>query len=303
MGGVVCSFTADRNLNRALELQKKQYEFWLEKRTAELKKYISEFETYKAEKTRQMVELEGHAFYLLEYSNVLATLIANFERGLYPVYEKAGLKAVQIPEREKPGPMRAETMKDLAKYKRRADEYVKAHPGGVSVAFTEDNPTAQPDAAAVAAAVAAATADEDGEEDPGVDGLKVAQAELRDLRTKLAAAEALNASSIGRVRAELEREILAELSGQPAVELLRRTEDERTHYKEQLAEEVRRTRDLRIQLEAKQRLIDKANATLAAARLPPVGLGTTLGAAPVGAHLACILPAAQTDWRLPSRFR
>mmetsp|Transcript_76204 Transcript_76204/g.204616 ORF Transcript_76204/g.204616 Transcript_76204/m.204616 type:complete len:276 (-) Transcript_76204:358-1185(-) len=228
-----------------------------------------------------MVELEGHAFYLLEYSNVLATLIANFERGLYPVYEKAGLKAVQIPEREKPGPMRAETMKDLAKYKRRADEYVKAHPGGVSVAFTEDNPTAQPDAAAVAAAVAAATADEDGEEDPGVDGLKVAQAELRDLRTKLAAAEALNASSIGRVRAELEREILAELSGQPAVELLRRTEDERTHYKEQLAEEVRRTRDLRIQLEAKQRLIDKANATLAAARLPPVGLGTTLGAAPV----------------------
>mmetsp|Transcript_76197 Transcript_76197/g.204580 ORF Transcript_76197/g.204580 Transcript_76197/m.204580 type:complete len:303 (-) Transcript_76197:311-1219(-) len=302
-----------------------------------------------------MVELEGHAFYLLEYSNVLATLIANFERGLYPVYEKAGLKAVQIPEREKPGPMRAETMKDLAKYKRRADEYVKAHPGGVSVAFTEDNPTAQPDAAAVAAAVAAATADEDGEEDPGVDGLKVAQAELRDLRTKLAAAEALNASSIGRVRAELEREILAELSGQPAVELLRRTEDERTHYKEQLAEEVRRTRDLRIQLEAKQvldvqlhvqlegrchwsrlssrslsresspidqpggpvrslavliislsgwqRLIDKANATLAAARLPPVGLGTTLGAAPVGAHLACILPAAQTDWRLPSRFR
>ena len=42
--------------------------------------YVAEFEAFKAEKTRQLVELEGHAFYLFDYCNLLATIIANFEK-------------------------------------------------------------------------------------------------------------------------------------------------------------------------------------------------------------------------------
>ena len=41
---------------------------------------MAELETYKAEKARQLSELEGHAFYLLDYANALATVLANFEK-------------------------------------------------------------------------------------------------------------------------------------------------------------------------------------------------------------------------------
>jgi hypothetical protein len=43
-----------------------------------------ELETYKAEKARQLSELEGHAFYLLDYANALATVLANFEKVRLP---------------------------------------------------------------------------------------------------------------------------------------------------------------------------------------------------------------------------
>jgi hypothetical protein len=70
--------------------------------------YIADFEAYKVAKTSQLNEVEKHSLYLFEYSNALATIIMNFEKGLYPVYEKSGVKAAAIPDKAKPGPMSAE---------------------------------------------------------------------------------------------------------------------------------------------------------------------------------------------------
>ena len=39
--------------------------------------------------------------------------------------------------------MAAETLRDLAKYKKRADDFVKGHPTGLTATFTETNPTAR----------------------------------------------------------------------------------------------------------------------------------------------------------------
>jgi hypothetical protein len=57
---------------------------------------------FSPEKTAQINTLEKHTIHLFDYSNALATIMANFDKGLYPVYEKTGIKAVQFPEKSKP---------------------------------------------------------------------------------------------------------------------------------------------------------------------------------------------------------
>ncbi len=42
--------------------------------------YVEELGRFKAEKSRQLSVVEGHCFYLLDYCNLLATLLANFEK-------------------------------------------------------------------------------------------------------------------------------------------------------------------------------------------------------------------------------
>lgn len=133
---------ASEDQEKGLSLQREQYEYWLKKKNDELKSFVSQLDSFKIEKTKQINDLEKHGMYLFEYSNQLATVIANFEKGLYPVYEKSGIKAVQIPEKAKPGPMDSDTLRDLAKYKKRADDFIRSHPTGLSASFTVQNPTA-----------------------------------------------------------------------------------------------------------------------------------------------------------------
>ena len=128
---------------RDLELQREQYEYWLTLKTEELKTLLAEFQTYKSEKVAQVNTLEKHCMHLFDYCNALATIMANFDKGLYPVYEKTGIKAVNFPDKAKPGPMAADTLRDLTKYKKRADDFIKSHPTNLTATFTESNPTAR----------------------------------------------------------------------------------------------------------------------------------------------------------------
>ena len=147
---------ADQEKN--MDLQRTQYEYWLKKKTDELTSFVDQFDTYKAEKTKQINTLEKNSLYLFDYSNQLATLIANFEKGNYPVYEKAGVKAIAFPHKDKPDPMLTDTIKDVLKYKKRADDFVCTRPTGLAATFTEDNPSGKPRAEAAVAAAAAPTA-------------------------------------------------------------------------------------------------------------------------------------------------
>lgn len=124
-------------------MQREQYEYWLSMKTEDLKKLLAEFEHYKAEKTAQVNTLEKHCMQLFDYSNALATIMANFDKGLYPVYEKTGIKAVQFSEKHKPGPMALDTIRDVLKFKKRADDFIKGHPTGMTASFTESDPTAR----------------------------------------------------------------------------------------------------------------------------------------------------------------
>eukprot|EP00284_Hemiselmis_tepida_P012544 CAMPEP_0174927548 /NCGR_PEP_ID=MMETSP1355-20121228/18594_1 /TAXON_ID=464990 /ORGANISM="Hemiselmis tepida, Strain CCMP443" /LENGTH=296 /DNA_ID=CAMNT_0016173657 /DNA_START=11 /DNA_END=897 /DNA_ORIENTATION=- len=120
--------------DRALGLQKEQYEFWLAKKNEELRAFGEDFAAYKAEKTSQLNAMEKQVLYLFDYCNTLATMIQNFERGLYPVYEKSGVKSAQFPDKSKPGPMPAELLRDLQKYKKRAEDFARAHPTAITSA-------------------------------------------------------------------------------------------------------------------------------------------------------------------------
>ena len=180
--------------------------------------------------------------HLFDYCNALATIMANFDKGLYPVYEKTGIKAVNFPDKAKPGPMAADTLRDLTKYKKRADDFIKSHPTNLTATFTESNPTARTGSGA---------ANTEKEE------LQRLRQETETLRNALQAAEKQAAENMVDVRAQVEQQVLADLADHPTVEYIKRIEDERTYYKEQLHEEVRRCKDLRVALDSKQRVIDK----------------------------------------------
>jgi hypothetical protein len=227
---------------RDMDLQREQYEHWLNLKTNELKTMLAEFQTYKAEKTAQVNTLEKHCLHLFDYSNALATIMANFDKGLYPVYEKTGIKAVNFPDKAKPGPMSADTLRDLTKYKKRADDFVKNHPTNLTATFTENNPTARTTS---------------GAGNSEKDELLRLRQETETLRNSLQAAEQQIAANTADMRAQVEQQVLADLADHPTVEYIKRIEDERTYYKEQLHEEVRRCKDLRVALDSKQRVIDK----------------------------------------------
>jgi len=102
--------------------------------------------------------------------------------------------------------------------------------------------------------------------------------EVGSLTQKLATAEALATSRVGEERARIEQEVLNDLADHPTVEYIKRIEDERAYYKEQLAEEVRRCKDLRVAVDAKQRMIDK----LATSSRPGTGMNTTIRSSTAG---------------------
>jgi hypothetical protein len=235
---------SSKDAARVLELQREQYEFWLTAKTDELKTMLAQFNVYKAEKTSQLNTLEKHSIHLFDYCNALATIMANFDKGLYPVYEKTGIKTVHFPPQAKPGPMSADTIRDILKFKKRADEFIRGHPPALTVTFTEANPLGRTLSNANIGGKA------DGEEVRLRD-------EVETLRRALAEAEEAAQAHKAQVRATVEEQVLSDLSDHPTVEYIKRIEDERTYYKEQLHEEVRRNKDLRVALDAKQRVIDK----------------------------------------------
>jgi len=136
----------------------------------------------------------------------------------------------------------------VLKLKKRADDFIKGHPTGMAASFTEGNPTARTVSGAGAGAGAGAS---------DKDEIKRMRDELETLRAALSAAEKKAADSLADVRASVEQQVLSDLADHPTVEYIKRIEDERTYYKEQLHEEVRRCKDLRVALDAKQRTIEK----------------------------------------------
>jgi len=231
--------------DKALSLQKEQYEYWLNKKSDEMKAYIADFEAYKVAKTSQLNEVEKHSLYLFEYSNALATIIMNFEKGLYPVYEKSGVKAAAIPDKAKPGPMSAEVLRDLSKYKKRAEDFIKAHPTASTTSGI----------GRVASTVASTTLPQPGE--LSAQQVNELRAELETYKERIAEAEATATSKSGEERHKIEQDVLNDLADHPTVEYIKRIEDERAYYKDQLSEEVRRCKDLRVALDSKQRQLEK----------------------------------------------
>lgn len=83
------------------------------------------------------------------------------------------------------------------------------------------------------------------------------RAELETYKERVVEAEATATSKAGEERTKIEQEVLNDLADHPTVEYIKRIEDERAYYKDQLSEEVRRCKDLRVALDSKQRQLEK----------------------------------------------
>ena len=98
---------------KALEVQKTQYEFWLDKKIQEFKAYVTLQTDLQQQKDAQISELEKQVMALFNFGQKLTTIISNHEHGMYPVYEKSGIRTVQIPTTHKPGALGDDVMRSI----------------------------------------------------------------------------------------------------------------------------------------------------------------------------------------------
>jgi len=241
----------DESKEKALAQQKEQYEYWLEKKVSELRGFVAQYNEYKEAKTSELEVLENQLLQTFSYSQALAGIIENYENGLYAVYEKAGVKVVQIPSAHKPLPLSDELMRTVNKYRQRALDYSAVNKMGLDT----EAPTGGSGVARVGSGLrlVGATVPED------INALSLQ--ELRNLCIQLTQRGATASSEKSGHRSEaadaLEEQVLNDLADHPTVEYIKRLEDERDYYKQQLAEEVKANRHAKTALDSKQRQIQK----------------------------------------------
>ena len=112
---------------KALDVQKTQYEFWLDKKIQEFKAYVAQQTELQQQKDAQIAELEKQVIALFNFGQKLTTIISNHEHGMYPVYEKSGIRTVQIPSTHKPGALGDDVMRNIRAIMQRANSFLDTH--------------------------------------------------------------------------------------------------------------------------------------------------------------------------------
>jgi hypothetical protein len=158
--------------NKALDVQKTQYEFWLDKKIQEFKAFVTQQTELQQQKDAQINELEKQVMSLFNFGQKLTTIISNHEHGMYPVYEKSGIRTVQIPSSHKPGALGDDVMRNIRAIMQRANSFLDTHDvnaTGASTSAAADASLGDPDA----------NADVEGSAD--VEALKRELQELRSI--------------------------------------------------------------------------------------------------------------------------
>ncbi len=226
--------------NKALDVQKTQYEFWLDKKIQEFKAFVTQQTELQLQKDTQIHELEKQVMSLFNFGQKLTTIISNHEHGMYPVYEKSGIRTVQIPPSHKPGVLGDDVMRNIRAIMQRANSFLDTH---------DVNATGTGTSAALEGMAGDHDASADVEGSADVEALK---RELQELRSISQASQVNNCfniwlrsvrfefysfspslSLLSQVKSEMERalieeEVLNDLADHPTVEYIRRLEDERT---------------------------------------------------------------------------
>mmetsp|Transcript_16263 Transcript_16263/g.38244 ORF Transcript_16263/g.38244 Transcript_16263/m.38244 type:complete len:893 (+) Transcript_16263:50-2728(+) len=239
----------------ALQQQHEQYEYWLDKKVQELRSFVKQYNAYKQAKQEELETLEAQVISVFDYAQALAHIIENYETGLYAVYEKSGIKVVQVNPAHRPVPLSEDLCRVIGKYKQRAADFAEINrlaaensSNSVSLSSTGNLAPRLP-----AAAQAPPPVDD-------TDVHRMSDLELRQAVTSLRAQIAAMQEQPQAERLRLEEEILNDLADHPTVEYIKQLEDERAYYKEQLAEEVKANRNAKISLDSKERQIQKLQA-------------------------------------------
>jgi hypothetical protein len=154
---------------KALDVQKTQYEFWLDKKIQEFKAYVTQQTELQQQKDAQIAELEKQVMALFNFGQKLTTIISNHEHGMYPVYEKSGIRTVQIPSSHKPGALGDDVMRNIRSIMQRANSFLDTH--DVNATGTNAN-------------VETAAFDHDASADPeGAADVEALKKELQELRS------------------------------------------------------------------------------------------------------------------------
>ena len=224
-----------------MQNMKEKFEFLLESKGQSLRKFVNEYEEYKAASEQVAERLRTEVQLLYEYTEKLTHVMERVECGMYPVRDRGGIKSMLIPPEDKPGKMPIERCHELQRLL------------GHATNFTRNQEERRETRSRMASAV-----DE------------VASLSLDELRDEVmrlranpgAGEEAPMDAGVGSVDTEglrhrLEEEVLTELSSHPTVAYIRGLEEESSGYRDALKSETKRTRDQRVALESKDRIIDK----------------------------------------------
>ena len=181
----------------------RMYEYWLDKKIQEFKACVTPIYTYRIYlaiscssphlppccsyvtqqselqqvKDGHISELEKQVMALFNFGQKLTTIIANHEHGMYPVYEKSGIRTVQIPSSHKPGALGDDVMRGIRAIMQRANTFLDTH---------DVNSTGGGGGGGGAEAAAAAEGDRDASGDGGGAGggdVEALKRELQELRS------------------------------------------------------------------------------------------------------------------------
>jgi hypothetical protein len=92
---------------------KEKYEFLLQSKGEKLRKFVDEYEEYKAASEDVAEQLRNEVQLLYEYTEKLTHVMERIECGMYPVRDRGGIKSMLIPPEDKPGKMPIDRCEEL----------------------------------------------------------------------------------------------------------------------------------------------------------------------------------------------
>ena len=106
---------------------KEKYEFLLESKGQSLRKFVNEYEEYKAASEEIADKLRTEVQLLYEYTEKLTHVMERIECGMYPVRDRGGIKSMLIAPDDKPGKMPIERCAELQRLLSQAGNFIATH--------------------------------------------------------------------------------------------------------------------------------------------------------------------------------
>lgn len=231
------------SFQQSQESMKEQYDYFLAKKTAELKKFVDEFSEFKRSKAAEVEQLKKFVLQLHDMHLRYEQILSNVENDVYPPTKLANgqLKSLHIPRHQRPNALPDELLKFVSRAKseaRPSSAFVKQDSEAEALRL---NPT--PNDSLPRLRVECMSDKELLDEVRAQTQLSSVAASLKvpPSSTGTVASEQRPAQLAEQERRLIEERVLSELA-----EYIRSIEGERDKYRKAVQEEVQRNKDMQV---------------------------------------------------------